>query len=148
MILRFGVIFAREGGALPEMARPFLFGAGGRLGRGTQWISWVALADAIRVIQLCIRDAGLKGAVNVVAPEPVRNAEFAKMMGRVLHRPAILPAPAFALRLALGEMADALLLASQRAIPKHLAQSGYAFKFGELGMTLRAMLDGGGETSS
>jgi uncharacterized protein (TIGR01777 family) len=139
-ILRFGVILSPKGGALPEMLRPFKFGAGGRLGSGRQWISWIALEDAIRVIQSAIAMPELSGALNVVAPAPVQNAEFARIAGRVLHRPAIFSAPAFMLRLALGQMADALLLASQRAIPGRLLQSGHAFQFSDLETALRGML--------
>lgn len=142
VIMRFGVIFAREGGALPQMVRPFRLGVGGRLGRGEQWMSWIALDDAVNAILLAIESSECHGPVNVVAPRPVRNAEFAEIVGRVLHRPAVLPAPAFALRLALGEMADALLLASQRAIPERLLQAGYSFKFGDVESALRATLRG------
>jgi uncharacterized protein (TIGR01777 family) len=140
VILRFGVIFARKGGALEQMVRPFRFGAGGRTGDGRQWLAWVALDDVIRVIQLAIANSEMSGAYNTVAPEPVRNADFAKIVGRVLHRPAILPAPRFALRLALGEMAEALLFASQRAIPNKLQQIGYKFQFADPETALRAML--------
>lgn len=140
VILRFGVIFVRSGGALEQMVRPFRLGVGGRIGDGQQWLAWVALDDVIRVIQLAIADPRMNGAYNTVAPEPARNADFAKTVGRVLHRPAILPAPKFALRLALGEMADALLLASQRAIPEKLQEMGYEFQFADLETTLRAML--------
>jgi uncharacterized protein (TIGR01777 family) len=140
VILRFGVILSAEGGALPEMIKPFKFGAGGRLGSGRQWMAWAALPDAIDIIQGSITNPGWNGPFNVVAPEPVRNSEFAEIVGRVLQRPAILPAPAFALRLALGEMADALLLASQRAIPERLLKSGYSFRFAELEAALRTVL--------
>jgi uncharacterized protein len=140
VILRFGVILSAQGGALPQMIRPFKLGAGGRLGSGRQWMSWIALEDAIDIIQASISNTDLNGAVNVVAPEPVRNSEFAEIVGHVLHRPAILPAPAFALRLALGEMADALLLASQRAIPERLLQMGHPFKFADIETALRALL--------
>jgi uncharacterized protein (TIGR01777 family) len=140
VILRFGVIFARHGGALEQMVRPFRFGAGGRIGDGRQWMAWVALDDVIRVIQLSIANPEMQGAYNTVAPEPVKNADFAKTVGRVLHRPAILPAPKFALRLALGEMADALLLTSQRVVPEKLEQAGYKFQFADLETTLQAML--------
>jgi uncharacterized protein (TIGR01777 family) len=139
-ILRFGVIFSSQGGALPQMVRPFKFGAGGRLGNGRQWMSWIALEDAIDIIQSSISNAAWNGPINVVAPQPVRNSEFADIVGRVLHRPAIFPAPAFLLRLALGEMADALLLSSQRAIPERLLQNGHPFKFADLETALRTML--------
>jgi uncharacterized protein (TIGR01777 family) len=140
VILRFGVILSAQGGALPEMIRPFKFGAGGRLGSGRQWMSWVALEDAIGIIQSSIANPEWNGPINAVAPEPVRNAEFAEIVGHILHRPARLPAPPFLLRLALGEMADALLLSSQRAIPERLVQSGYSFRFADLEAALRTML--------
>ncbi|MGD0965525.1 MAG: TIGR01777 family oxidoreductase [Candidatus Acidiferrales bacterium] len=140
VILRFGVILSSAGGALPEMVRPFKLGVGGRLGSGRQWMSWVALEDAVGIIQSSISHPEWNGTINAVAPEPVRNSEFAEIVGRLLHRPAILPGPAFLLRLALGEMADALLLASQRAIPERLLQSGYCFQFADLEAALRTLL--------
>jgi uncharacterized protein (TIGR01777 family) len=140
VILRFGVILSSKGGALSEMVRPFKFGAGGRLGSGRQWISWIALKDAIDIIQSSITSPEWIGPINVVAPEPVRNSEFAEVLGRTLHRPAILPAPAFLLRVALGEMADALLLSSQRAIPESLLQHSYSFRFANIETALQTML--------
>jgi hypothetical protein len=122
------------------MIRPFRFGAGGRLGSGRQWMSWIALEDVIDIIRSSISDSEMSGAVNVVAPNPVQNSDFAHLVGRILHRPSLLPAPPFMLRLALGEMADALLLASQRAVPERLLQSGQPFKFAEIEPALRAML--------
>ena len=140
VILRFGVILSPQGGALPQMIRPFRFGAGGPLGSGRQWMSWIALDDVLSIIRSSISNSEISGAVNVVAPNPVRNSDFAHIVGRVLHRPSLLPAPPFMLRLALGEMADALLLASQRAVPERLLQSGQPFKFAEIEPALRAML--------
>jgi uncharacterized protein len=139
--LRFGVILDADGGALPQMLLPFRFGLGGRLGSGKQWASWITLEDAIGIICFAIADERLAGPLNVVAPNPVRNAEFTRIVGRVLHRPAILAAPEFALRIALGEMADALLLASQRVIPERVAAAGYRFQFPELESSLRAILE-------
>jgi uncharacterized protein (TIGR01777 family) len=139
-ILRFGVILAAEGGALPQMIRPFQFGIGGRLGSGRQWLSWVPLEDVIRIVQFIIANPQINGPVNIVAPKPVQNAEFARIIGQTLHRPAIFPAPAFALRVALGEMADALLLASQRVRPEKLLAAGYSFHFEDLEPALRAIL--------
>jgi uncharacterized protein (TIGR01777 family) len=127
VILRFGIILARQGGALPQMATPFRFGAGGRIGSGRQWMSWVALEDVVAIIREAISDDRYEGPVNVVAPQPVQNSGFTSALGCVLHRPAVLPAPAFALRLALGEMAEALLLSSQRVLPQKLEQLGYRF---------------------
>jgi uncharacterized protein (TIGR01777 family) len=125
--LRFGIILAAHGGALPRMALPFKLGAGGRLGDGHQWMSWLTLQETIGIIQFALATAGLAGPVNAVAPNPVRNAEFTSVLAKTLHRPALFPAPAFALRLALGEMADALLLSSQKVVPTKLANSGYQF---------------------
>jgi uncharacterized protein len=125
--LRFGIILAAHGGALPRMAMPFKFGAGGRLGDGRQWMSWLTLKETVSIIQFAFATSGLTGAVNAVAPNPVRNSEFTGILAKTLHRPALVPAPAFALRLALGEMADALLLVSQKVVPSKLADSGYPF---------------------
>jgi len=109
------------------MAMPFKFGAGGRLGDGRQWMSWLTLKEAVRIIQFALATSGLTGPVNAVGPNPVRNSEFTGVLAKTLHRPALFPAPAFALRLALGEMADALLLVSQKVAPSKLADSGYSF---------------------
>jgi uncharacterized protein (TIGR01777 family) len=140
VIARFGIVLSTDGGALPRMLTPFRFGAGGRLGSGKQWMSWVALEDAVRVLRAAIDDASWNGAVNVVAPEPVRNSEFTRVLAGVLHRPAIFPAPALALRLALGEMADALLLSSQRVQPECLTRYGYAFRHENLEAALHAIV--------
>src|SRR5262249_45904012 len=105
VIVRFGIVLAKNGGALPRMLTPFKLGAGGRLGSGRQWMAWVALDDVVSAVVAAIAGAQIRGAVNVAAPNPVRNAEFTRVLAHVLHRPAIFPAPAFALRLVLGEMA-------------------------------------------
>ena len=139
--LRFGVILSRDGGALPMMLMPFKFGLGGRLGSGEQWMSWIALDDAMAIVCAAISNEGFAGALNVVAPSPVRNSEFTRITASVLDRPAVFAAPAFALRLALGEMADALLLASQRVVPERLTALGYQFRFPEFESALRAVLD-------
>lgn len=138
--LRLGVVLSGEGGALPLMLLPFKFGAGGRLGSGQQWMSWIALEDAVGILCAAIADERFAGALNVVAPNPLRNAEFTRIAAAVMHRPAFFAAPAFALRLALGEMADALLLASQRVAPERLAKLGYGFRFPEFEPALRAIL--------
>jgi uncharacterized protein (TIGR01777 family) len=140
VLLRFGVILSTEGGALPQMLMPFKFGLGGRLGKGTQWMSWIALEDAVGIICAAIANENLAGPLNVVAPNPLTNADFTRIAAAVVHRPAIFAAPAFALRIALGEMADALLLASQRAIPERLLAAGYVFRFPELESALKAIL--------
>jgi uncharacterized protein len=141
VLLRFGVILSGEGGALPQMLLPFKFGLGGRLGSGGQWMSWIALEDAVEIVRSAIEDDRLAGPLNVVAPNPLRNADFTRITAAVLHRPAIFAAPAFALRLALGEMADALLLVSQRVIPERLLAAGYSFQFAEFESALRTVLD-------
>ena len=133
---RFGVILAKHGGALPAMARPFRFGVGGRIGSGQQWISWISLEDVVKILRLALEDGTVRGAVNLVSPQPLRNAEFTSALAKALHRPALFPAPAFALRLALGEMADALLLASQRVVPGQLDKLGYKFLHSDLTTTL------------
>ncbi len=137
---RFGVILAKEGGALPQMVRPFKFGVGGKLGSGEQWMSWVTLADVVRILRLVLEDGAVRGPINVVSPQPVRNEELTREIARVLHRPAIFAAPEFALKLALGEMAGPLLLASQRVLPAKLEKLGYKFVHPELGSALEATL--------
>lgn len=138
--LRFGVILSPAGGALKKMLLPFKLGAGGRIGSGEQYMSWIALDDAIGAIQHALLTDALKGPVNAVAPTPVTNAEFTRSLGRVLSRPAIAPMPAFAARLAFGEMADALLLSSARVIPTWLQASGYHFRHPDLEGALRHLL--------
>ena len=140
VLARFGVILARHGGALAKMMLPFKLGAGGRLGSGQQWMSWVVLDDVVGILRMAIENASVRGPVNVVAPQPVRNAEFTKTLAKVLRRPALFPAPAFALRLALGEMADALLLSSQRVVPGVLERNGYHFLHVDLSSTLSSIL--------
>jgi uncharacterized protein len=125
--VRFGIILAAHGGALPRMALPFKLGAGGRLGNGRQWMSWVTLPEILNIIQFSLANRGLSGSVNVVSPNPVRNLDFTHILANTLHRPALFPAPAFALRLALGEMADVLLLSSQKVMPSMLVENGYKF---------------------
>jgi uncharacterized protein len=139
VILRFGVILAKGGGALPRMALPFRLGAGGKIGSGRQWISWVTLEDVVGIIRFALETNLLSGAANAVSPNPVQNAEFAAILGRVLHRPAIFPTPSFALRLALGELADSLLLASQKVYPTKLQRLGYRFLYPDLEPALQAV---------
>ncbi|HET9995224.1 MAG TPA: TIGR01777 family oxidoreductase, partial [Candidatus Acidoferrum sp.] len=141
VLARFGIILAREGGALPKMMVPFKFGAGGRIGDGKQWMSWVALEDVVGILRFAIEKTSVRGAVNIVAPQPLQNAEFTKVLAKAMHRPALFPAPPFALRLALGEMADALLLASQRVVPRRLKEAGYKFSHPELPAVLNQILN-------
>lgn len=140
VMLRFGVILARHGGALPQMLMPFKFGLGGRLGAGKQWMSWIALPDVVGILSAALANEGFAGPLNVVAPNPVRNADFTRIVAAALHRPAIFAAPAFALRALLGEMADALLLSSQRVIPERLLAAGYSFQFTDFAEALQAIL--------
>jgi uncharacterized protein (TIGR01777 family) len=141
VILRFGMILGREGGALAKMLPLFRVGLGGRLASGRQWTSWVALADVAGVVGHVLRNTRCAGPINVVAPRPVTNREFAASLGRVLRRPAILPAPAWALRLAFGRrMADEVLLSSVRAAPGRLRDTGYAFQHQTLESALAAIL--------
>ena len=137
---RIGVVLDAEGGALPKMLTPFKLGVGGRLGDGRQYMSWITLADVVSVIRRLVEDDGLSGPVNAVAPRPVTNEEFTKTLGRVLGRPTIFSVPRFAARLAFGETADALLLASQRAEPARLRQADFRFADPELEGALRRVL--------
>jgi uncharacterized protein (TIGR01777 family) len=142
VLARFGIILAKQGGALAKMLTLFRLGLGGRLGSGKQWMSWVALHDVIEILKMAIMNSALSGPLNVVAPQPVTNLEFTKTLGSALGRPTIFPAPPFALRLALGqEMADALLLASQRVIPKKLIVLKYVFRHQKLGEALHSILE-------
>ena len=138
--LRFGVILSPKDGALAKMLLPFKLGGGGRVGSGKQYWSWISIDDAAGAVHHALMTDSLSGPVNAVAPNPVTNGEFTKTLGRVLNRPTILPLPAFAARLALGEMADALLLASIRVEPKELRRSGYEFRQPTLESALRHLL--------
>lgn len=134
---RLGVVLGRGGGALERMLLPFQLGVGGRLGDGKQWMSWIALDDVLRAFRFLMETPAVTGAVNVVAPEPVRNAEFAKILGRVLHRPSLIPVPAIALTLLFGTMARDTILASQRVAAKRLADAGFTFRHPRLENALR-----------
>jgi len=139
-LARFGIILAREGGALPKMMLPFRIGVGGKLGSGQQWMSWVILEDVVEILRFAIENASVRGAVNIASPLPLQNAEFTKVLAKAMHRPALFPAPAFALRLALGEMADALLLSSQRVAPQVLEKTGYRFLHSDLSSALKNLV--------
>src|SRR5438477_485529 len=140
VLARFGIILAREDGALAKMLTPFKLGVGGRLGSGKQWMSWVTLEDAVQILRFAIENASVRSAINVVAPQPVQNLVFTKVLAKAVHRPALFPAPAFALRLALGEMADALLLSGQRVAPQALEKLGYRFLHADLSSALVTIL--------
>jgi uncharacterized protein len=139
VLLRFGIILAKQGGALPQMMLPFRFGLGGKLESGRQWTSWIGLQDVVVIIQEMLRNDSWKGAVNLVAPQAVRNSDFTKSLGKVLHRPAIFSVPAFALKLAMGEMAETLL-GGVRVAPRVLERDGYRFIHANLDEALKAIL--------
>jgi uncharacterized protein (TIGR01777 family) len=137
VLLRSGVVLARDGGALPQLALPFKLFAGGPAGTGRQFISWIHIKDWVEMVKWALAEQTLAGPINVTAPNPVTNEEFARTIGRVLNRPSWLKAPAFALRLALGEMADALVLGGQRVLPDVAQQRGFMFRYPTLEAALR-----------
>jgi uncharacterized protein len=136
--LRFGMVLGR-GGALARLLPLFRLGAGGRLASGRQWMSWIHIDDAVSLILFALENAGVRGAVNATAPNPVTNAEFTGIFARAVHRPAIFPVPAFALKLAFGEMSQ-VLLDSQRVIPEAAQTAGFAFRYPELPAAFSAIL--------
>jgi uncharacterized protein (TIGR01777 family) len=138
--VRTGIVLSTRGGALRKMLLPFRLGAGGKIGSGDQYMSWISLADLCRTFLHAVRTSSLQGPVNAVAPSPVTNAVFTKALGAALHRPTFFPLPAAAARLAFGEMADALLLASARVTPARLLASGFFFKDREIGPTLQRIV--------
>jgi uncharacterized protein (TIGR01777 family) len=137
---RTGIVLGHGGGVLARMLPPFRLGLGGRLGSGDQWMSWIALGDMVRGLRFITDTPALHGPVNLVAPEPARNAEFTRTLARVLGRPAVFPVPAMALKLAFGEMAEHTILASQRVVPKRLAGAGFSFRHPRLEDALRVEL--------
>ena len=137
VLLRSGVVLARHGGALPQMALPFKLFAGGPAGSGRQFMSWIHLHDWVATVKWALASQDIAGPLNVTAPEPVTNEDFSRSLGRVLGRPAWLKAPSFALRLMLGEMADALILGGQRVLPAVAQQHGFAFQYPTLESALR-----------
>jgi uncharacterized protein len=141
VLLRTGVVFTREGGALPQMTLPFRLFAGGPVGSGRQQVSWIHIDDWVDMVRWALDASSIRGPINVTAPEPVSNAELARAIGRVLRRPAIIPAPAFALRLALGEMAD-VVLNGQRVLPAKALAHGFTFGHPEVEGALRAIYSG------
>lgn len=136
VILRFGVVLAGDGGAVGKMLLPFKLGAGGPIGSGKQWMSWIDRDDALRIIEWAIETPATRGTYNATAPTPARNRDFARALGRALHRPALLRTPALALRLAFGEMADEVLLAGQRVIPARAQREGFTWEFADLEKSL------------
>ena len=138
--IRTGIVLARDGGALPQMLPPFWFGAGGPVGSGRQYWPWIHRDDWIALVRWAVASPAATGPLNCTAPNPVTNGEFARALGRAMHRPAFLPAPAFALRLMLGEMADALLLSGQRAVPRRAERGGFTFTYARVDDALQAIL--------
>ena len=136
VILRLGVVLSAEGGALAQMRLPFKLGAGGPVGSGRQWFAWVHVDDVVAAIQWALHRPEARGVYNLAAPGIVREAEFAHALGKAMHRPSFVPTPAFALRLAFGELADEALLSSARTVPMRLLAEGFAFRFPELGAAL------------
>jgi uncharacterized protein (TIGR01777 family) len=139
VILRTGLVLDRSGGALPRMLLPFKLGAGGPLGSGRQYWPWIHVDDWVNLVRWAIVTPTLTGPVNITSPDPVPNAEFARSLGRAMHRPALVPTPGFALRLMLGEMADGLLLSGQRAIPGKALDAGFPFRYRRLDDALAAL---------
>jgi uncharacterized protein (TIGR01777 family) len=135
--LRTGLVLSRAGGMLAQVLLPFKMGAGGVVGTGRQWLSWISLADATAGIQHAIATAELSGPVNLTAPEPASNAEFVRTLGKLLSRPTLIPLPAFAVKMIFGEMGDELLLAGQKVLPKRLLASGFQFAHSDLESALR-----------
>ena len=138
--LRIGVVLSPAGGALAKMLTPFRLGVGGRVGNGRQYWSWIAIDDVVGIIRYALSHHALSGPINAVTPTAITNAQFTQTLGRVLHRPTFLPLPAAAARLALGEMADALLLSSTRVVPQQLLDHGYSYEQPELEAALRYLL--------
>jgi len=139
---RLGIVLSKQGGALASMLTPFRLGLGGTMGSGHQYMSWIALDDVVTVLQYLLCDPSLVGPVNLVAPSPVTNRQFTKALGRILCRPTLLPMPACAARMLLGELAEELLLSSTRVVPQKLMDAGFEFQFTELKSALDAILLG------
>jgi len=129
VVIRTGIVLGRDGGAFAKLVKPFRFFLGGHLGSGRQWFSWIHLDDEVAAIKFLLENEHLKGVFNLTAPQPVTMKEFCKTMGKVLHRPARLNVPAFAARLAFGEIADEMLLSGQKVLPKRLLNTGFDFKY-------------------
>ncbi len=141
-VIRIGAVLSRTGGMLPYLTLPFRFFVGGPIGSGKQWLSWIHIADAAGAIRFLIENDAARGVFNLTSPDPLTNAAFGRVVGRVLHRPAFFPTPAFALKLVFGELADYLLLGGQRVLPERLLAAGYRFRFADAESALRALLKG------
>lgn len=140
VVIRSGLVLDRSGGVLPRLILPFRFFVGGRLGSGKQWVSWVHRDDEVEAIRYLLGRTDLAGVFNVVAPEPLRQKEFARVLGRVMNRPAWFPVPSFALRKIFGDMAEETILSGQRAIPRALLREDFRFLYPDAGTALREIL--------
>ena len=138
---RIGIVLASGGGALKEMLTPFKMGVGGTIGGGAQFMSWIALDDLVAIIHFLLENENLSGAFNATAPNPVTNAEFSQTLGKVIHRPTILPIPAFAVKLMFGEKGETLLLEGSRVVPRRLLEAGFKFKFENLEDAMKHVLE-------
>jgi len=136
--IRTGLVLERSGGPLPEMMRPFRFFAGGRMGSGRQYVSWIHRLDWIEIVRWIVLTPAISGPVNLTAPHPISNRELARALGRAMHRPSLIPAPAFALKAALGEMAD-LILTGQRVLPAQAQEHGYHFRYPDIDQAFRGI---------
>ncbi len=141
VVIRTGVVLGRGGGALPRLILPFRFYLGGHLGSGRQWFSWIGLDDEVGAIRFLMENVNLRGVFNLTAPNPATMKEFCQILGKVLNRPSWLNVPAFAARLALGEMADEMLLAGQRVLPRRLLAAGFSFKYPDLQKALSDIIN-------
>lgn len=141
VLMRIGVVLAKDGGALEKMLTPFKFGVGGTIGSGEQWMSWIAIDDVVSIVHFFLNDENLRGAFNLTAPNPAKNADFVKTLGGALNRPTVLPLPAFAVKLMFGEMGETLLLTGARVLPKRLRDAGYEFKFDNLEEAMKSVLE-------
>jgi uncharacterized protein (TIGR01777 family) len=139
VLLRTGIVLERDGGALPQMALPFRFFVGGPVGSGRQYMSWIHRDDWVGIVTWAMRDPTVTGPLNLTAPDPVRNSDFARALGQALGRPSLLPVPAFALRLAVGELADTALLSSQRVIPAVASAAGFRFGYADIQGALQSI---------
>jgi uncharacterized protein len=139
--MRLGIVLSPNGGALAKMRLPFSLGLGGVLGSGRQYMSWIALEDVVAAFLFVLDDPAISGPVNLTAPQPVKNREFTRQLAAALHRPAVIPVPAFAVRLALGELGTELMLASIRAVPARLLAAGFRFRHPDLADALAALLE-------
>jgi uncharacterized protein (TIGR01777 family) len=137
--LRIGMVLTPDGGALKRMLTPFRLGAGGRLGSGKQWVSWIALDDVLHAIRFVLENESLSGPINLTSPNPVTNAEFTRALGQALHRPTLFPMPGPIVKALFGEMGEALLLSGQRVVPEKLQASGYRFLHTDVAEALRSM---------